>query len=97
MIWDATDRLQLRDYLNATTSGHRLVQAMRDNAPKMDGTSIEARAISASEFKGFMSAVDLLRSLSLPTNDQAPDHPNWVADKPPKDFDPEKLLGDEST
>lgn len=96
MNWDTTDRLQLRDYLNSTTSGHRLVQALRDSAPKMDGTSIEARAISASEFKGFMEAIELLRSLSLPTNDQAPDHPGWVADKPPKDFDPEKLLETES-
>ena len=92
MTWEEIDRTQLREFLNGTSSGKRLLDELQARINPLKGDTLESRAISASEQAGYYRCMQTIEELSTPSRSDPTQLAGWVHDKPPKDFDPEKHL-----
>lgn len=76
--WTQTDAVGLRDYIAAHPKFLRCLQKRR---PKIEGTTMEARAVTGSDANGFLAALDEIDAMQRDPN-QFADDAGYISDTP---------------
>lgn len=61
VIWTQQDAVSLRTYIASNPKFLLILQ--RDHRPKIEGNTMEARAVTGSDVKGFFDAIDAITAM----------------------------------
>lgn len=63
--WNQSDAVQLRTYI---ASHPKFIRVLAKRRPKIDGDTMEARAVTGSDVKGFLDCMDAIDALQRDPN-----------------------------
>lgn len=72
--WTPDDRLRLREFLRANPT---FLRYLYRHKPKIEGTSLESRAVTGSEQSGWTNCMELIEELAVDPSPTS-ENPNFI-------------------